>query len=303
MSGTVLYFNHACSFGCSDSILVFCYSIDVTFGISKTIYNIQEGLISLEGPMNRSYLVRSVAPDLYTKQSYVISTDTAVFRVPGVDGIQLLAGHMTESGYEEGEDEEVRFNGVWAIEKWNNRYIISDHENHCIRCLKPSSSKTEVIPLAGFCTVSGDQVGPRFNARFSYPYGLAIDGDMLYIADSKNHKIKALDLKIAGSPVTVVHSSQSVVFCDLTLGRKANEFFITAKSGILQIEDSTETWLVGNPDFHGFSEGQFSNTGFNSPQGIVLLSSDHLLVADMWNFRLRLIDLKQKYTSSICTGM
>jgi len=73
----------------------------------------------------------------------------------------------------------------------NNRLFIADSSNHRIVITDLDGKK---IDVAGKGT-SGNTVGGFDQAQFNDPQGMALMGDTLYVADRKNHQIKALDLK------------------------------------------------------------------------------------------------------------
>lgn len=73
----------------------------------------------------------------------------------------------------------------------HNRLFIADSSNHRIVITDLDGKKLDV---AGKGT-SGNTVGGFDQAQFNDPQGMALMGDTLYIADRKNHQIKALDLK------------------------------------------------------------------------------------------------------------
>ncbi len=72
-----------------------------------------------------------------------------------------------------------------------NRLFIADSTHHRIVI---TTLKGKKIAIAG-TGVEGKADGPFNLAQFSDPQGLALDGNTLYVADRKNHLIRALDLK------------------------------------------------------------------------------------------------------------
>ena len=71
------------------------------------------------------------------------------------------------------------------------RLFIADSTHHRIVITDLDGKK---IAVAGDGQAGADD-GPFDKARFNDPQGLALDGDTLYVADRKNHRIRALDLK------------------------------------------------------------------------------------------------------------
>src|SRR5205814_408784 len=73
----------------------------------------------------------------------------------------------------------------------SNRLFIADSTHHRIVI---TDLQGKQIAVAG-SGEEGLKDGTFDKARFSDPQGMALAGDMLYVADRKNHAIRALDLK------------------------------------------------------------------------------------------------------------
>jgi thiol-disulfide isomerase/thioredoxin/DNA-binding beta-propeller fold protein YncE len=83
------------------------------------------------------------------------------------------------------------FPGKVLADQACNRLFIADSTHHRIVITSLDGRK---IAIAGTGT-EGKKDGAFATAQFSDPQGLALDGDTLYVADRKNHLIRALDLK------------------------------------------------------------------------------------------------------------
>ena len=73
----------------------------------------------------------------------------------------------------------------------HNRLFIADSSNHRIVITDLEGKKLDVAGQG----ISGNVVGSFDQAQFNDPQGMALMGDVLFVADRKNHQIKALDLK------------------------------------------------------------------------------------------------------------
>jgi len=71
---------------------------------------------------------------------------------------------------------------------------ISDVYNHCIRAIAPDQT---IRTIAGVCGTQGSDGdgGPATAAKLKRPYGIELSGDVLYISDSGNHRIRAVKLR------------------------------------------------------------------------------------------------------------
>lgn len=85
----------------------------------------------------------------------------------------------------------IYFPGKVLADAESKRLFIADSTNHRIVITNLEGKK---IAIAG-TGKEGMQDGKFAEAQFSDPQGMCLDGDTLYVADRKNHAIRALDLK------------------------------------------------------------------------------------------------------------
>jgi sugar lactone lactonase YvrE len=83
------------------------------------------------------------------------------------------------------------FPGKVLADAKSNRLFIADSTHHRIVITTLDGKK---IAVAG-SGAEGQADGPFAKAQLSDPQGMALDGETLYVADRKNHLIRALDLK------------------------------------------------------------------------------------------------------------
>ena len=83
------------------------------------------------------------------------------------------------------------FPGKIVADEASNRLFIADSTHHRIVVTDLEGKK---IAIAGAGT-SGNADGGFDKATFNDPQGMAVDGDIVYVADRRNHLIRALDLK------------------------------------------------------------------------------------------------------------
>jgi sugar lactone lactonase YvrE len=75
----------------------------------------------------------------------------------------------------------------------------TDTGNNCVRKIDPAGM---ISTVAGVCTPTyapatggfGGDGGPATDALLNWPYGLALDGNKLYIADSYNNRVRVVNL-------------------------------------------------------------------------------------------------------------
>jgi DNA-binding beta-propeller fold protein YncE len=100
--------------------------------------------------------------------------------------------------FQEKGDSPLFFPGKVLADAASDRLFIADSTHHRIVITSLDGKK---IAVAGAGT-PGNVDGPFATAAFDDPQGMALKGDTLYVADRRNHQIRALDLK-AGTVKTV----------------------------------------------------------------------------------------------------
>jgi thiol-disulfide isomerase/thioredoxin len=88
-------------------------------------------------------------------------------------------------------DSPLYFPGKVLADVRSDRLFIADSTNHRIVITDLKGNK---VAVAGIGT-PGRKDGPFSVAQFDDPQGMAVNGDVLYVADRKNHLIRELDLK------------------------------------------------------------------------------------------------------------
>jgi thiol-disulfide isomerase/thioredoxin len=100
-------------------------------------------------------------------------------------------------------DSPLFFPGKVLADEAGNRLFIADSTHHRIVITDLAGKKIAVAGVG----VPGKADGPFDKASFNDPQGMALKGDQLYVADRKNHLIRALDLK-ARTVTTVAGTGQ-----------------------------------------------------------------------------------------------
>jgi thiol-disulfide isomerase/thioredoxin len=91
----------------------------------------------------------------------------------------------------EKEQTPLYFPGKVLADAKSNRLFIADSTHHRIVITDLDGNK---VAIAG-SGVEGLMDGAFYKAQFSDPQGMCLDGDLLYVADRKNHCLRALNLK------------------------------------------------------------------------------------------------------------
>jgi DNA-binding beta-propeller fold protein YncE len=106
--------------------------------------------------------------------------------------IETVAGDGSEYRFQDGEDSVSlsRPYGI-AVDHQGNIFL-TDSDNHLLRLFDKHRRVISRIAGTGAPSFAGDG-GPAESASFSYPFGVAIDGDgVVLVADTFNHRIRRL---------------------------------------------------------------------------------------------------------------
>lgn len=161
-----------------------------------------------------------------------------------------IAGLAGTNGSTDGTYTNALFNNPRGIAVDNNTNVyVADMYNHVIRKLTLSGTDWVVSTIAGLAGNAGSTDGTNANARFTGPYGIAVDGaGKVYVADTGNSTIRML----------IPSGTNWVV--------------------------STVGGLAGNP---GSANGNGSVSRFRYPTGLAVDNNTNVYVADEGNSTIR----------------
>jgi DNA-binding beta-propeller fold protein YncE len=161
-------------------------------------------------------------------------------------------------GFYDGQPEQL---GGLALDVETQRLYLADSGNHVVRVLELQTGQTALV--AGSPGEAGLRDGDQ--ALFSLPTDVVLDGETLFVADTNNHQIRAIDLATGavstvagtGAPTCEIPDLLSPTVCDAQ-------------------HDAGD----GGPALQAT---------LYRPFGVDLDPSGHLIVADTYNHRLRIV--------------
>jgi len=208
----------------------------------------------------------------------------------------------------------LKFPGKVLADAETNRLYIADsnHNRIIIAELPDESGQARVIKVVGSGCV-GQQDGPANSATFNHPQGLAIGQGNLYVADTENHLIRAINL--ATYEVTTLVGTGELSN-DCTGGAMGTQQGLNSPWDLC-IEGATlyvamagrhQIWRIDLPV--GFArafagngrenlvDGSTEQSAFAQPSGICILDGQ-LYVADSEVSAIRTIDMVSEKVSTV----
>jgi hypothetical protein len=215
--------------------------------------------------------------------------------------VSVFAGSST-AGADDGTGTGASFDQPKDIVTDGTYLYVADFMNHLIR--KVSIATREVSTLAGSSSY-GATDGTGTGASFCYPFGLALSGGALYVADYGNNEIRKIDLStkvvstIAGStsPGSADGTGTAASFSGpMGLVAEGNYLYVVDNNNCdirrIDLRNNEVTTFAGTG-----SAGSLDATGteakFTYPRGIAS-DGTYLYVADTENREIRKMSIATK---------
>jgi len=213
---------------------------------------------------------------------------------PGVNG--SADGTLPEVGYAFPEDVAIHRTGGWLV--------VADAGNHLIRMSQPTSPSV-LGTIAGSRAGAGSVDAIGFDARFSSPEAVSIDGETVYVADTANHTLRRVGLKTraaetlageAGTPGRVDGvGADARLHSPAALARGDGVIYV-ADAGShsvrrLTLPDLRLETVAGFSGVAGQTDGSLEEAAFSAPRGLALSPNGDLFVADSGNHVIRRVSL------------
>jgi PKD repeat protein len=227
--------------------------------------------------------------------------------------VSTVAGLAGVSGSADGTGSAARFYypSSVAVDGSGNVYV-ADFFNHTVRRISPSGV---VSTLAGLAGVSGSADGTGSAARFTNPWGMAVDdAGTLYVADKGNSTIRKVTPNgvvstiagLAGNPGSADGPGSAARFYgpsgvavdgsgNIYVGDQVNNTVrkVTPVGAV-----STLAGLAGLLN-HGSADGTGSAARFYNPMGVAVDASGNVYVADSFNCTIRKIDAATRAVTTV----
>lgn len=148
-----------------------------------------------DGPVNVATFAQPSGLALDGNTLYIADAEANIVRAldlpPGNLVTTIAGGDLFEFGDEDGRGDAARLQHPLGVAVYAGRLFIADTYNHKIKMLDPATRQVTTFAGTG---EAGHADGPAKTAQFFEPGGLSVAGNALYVADTNNHGIRAIDL-------------------------------------------------------------------------------------------------------------
>lgn len=241
---------------------------------------------------------------------------TPVAVPPKLTTLDLLAGRPGGPGWVDGALVAAHFAKPWAIASdGQHRLFVAD--GNTIRAIDTAAAGGgAVTTLAGTYGRLGSADGVGAAAGFNEPSGLAYTAGKLYVADSENDTIRAIDPQsgavttIAGAPgqeETVDATGLDARFRvpqGIAAGADGNLYIADTEADIirkLDLQSGAVTTLAGTAGSSGTADGVGAAASFYGPTAMVIDGAGVLYVLDSLNHSVRRVDTATSAVSTVAT--
>lgn len=147
-----------------------------------------------DGPRAQAWLAQPMGIALEDGSLYIVSAETqSLARVRLDNGYleQLAGGGLFAFGDLDGDSRSARMQHCQGVTVQGTSAYVADTYNNKIRRVDVQTGETRTVAGSG---QRGNLDGPGSSAQFSSPGGVCLLNGTLYVADTNNHAIRAIDL-------------------------------------------------------------------------------------------------------------
>jgi hypothetical protein len=253
------------------------------------------------GLIESGELLRCIATDAYSS----ITSAPAILYVSYAPAISLstLAGQPGIAGHTDGLTNTFNSPRGIAVDA-NTNIFVADMYNHVIRLVVPSAAGWTVSTIAGQAGSHGSTDGIGTNALFDAPYGVALYGGSVFVADTGNSTIRQLSYSgsnwvvstIAGTAGSRGNRDGTNALFSFPMGIAADSngnLFVAdeANHDIRELTfDIVAGWItttIAGSGANGSDDGTNNIAQFGQPYGIALNQAGTVFVTDYQNNTLR----------------
>ena len=189
-----------------------------------------------------------------------------------------------------------------AYDTANAKLYIANAGRNTIQSIDPTDLTSTPVTLAGGDNVAGTTNGDGTAARFYSPFGLAMNGTTLLVADTGNSILRKITA-LTGTKTVANYATGGTFNLPTAMTVSATDIYVAdtnvhAIKKISLADESSVTW-AGTPGTSGTTTGDTRlNVLFNTPAGIAVDTATGIVyVSDSGNHTIRKIDAAGNVTT------
>ena len=235
------------------------------------------------------------------RPGHLVYTDYSALMTSDGKTTHLIAGSPTQEGYREGVGVEARFYRITGFAQISEKHVVvADSNNHCMRLIDRSTNKTSVY--SGQCKSRGYEGG--LPGQFNYPHFVVIDKrhkNQLFISDYFNSAVRnvTVNSRVVG---TFVKTDSLFKIRGITQEEKSGDLYVIAYHALYRITyiQRTVSLISGSPGSnYGYRDSTLLDSLFKKPYELILIKPNTLLIADVWNSKLRLVHMNSDKVTTL----
>lgn len=233
------------------------------------------------------------------------------------DGEDVHRYGAHQAGFVDGPAERARFRAPQGLAATTDAILVADTGNHAIRRIDRDTGRVGTVAGTGERGMVISESEPALAADLASPWDLAVDGDIVYIANAGTHQLLYLDMAsrelapLAGNGGEDIidgsgRDAQLAQPSGLALDTAANVlYFADSETSAVRTVDLSDRFvdtLVGEGLFEfGRENGPFPLARLQHPLGLDVYDGE-VLVADSYNHTARVLDLAARRVRDLDDG-
>ncbi len=246
---------------------------------------------------------------------YVAISDTLHHRIilASHDGrIKKIIGGKS-SGFVDGASAKARFKSPQGLAFSDSGLYVADTGNHSIRYINLASGKVSTVAGNGKNEVHRGREYAARKIGLRSPWGIALKESQLYIAMAGIHQIWRLDLKKKSIGPYAGSGREGISDGSLKRSSFSQPSGLSLIGELLYVADAEDSALrridirkqqvetlagTGLFDF-GDRDGPLKKAELQHLLGVAVLDKEHIFIADTYNHKLKLVDLKKRTITTV----
>ncbi len=253
-----------------------------------------------------------VLADSAGQRLYISDSNNNRILVASLDGLLEKIIGSGKEGFRDGDFSTAEFRHPQGMAVYKDKLLIADTENHAIREVDFGSQTVRTIAGTGMQGFDREPSGNALNIALSSPWDLQVVGTKLYIAMAGLHQIWMLDLtshqienyagsgreaRKDGDRLDAAFAQPSGIASDGRFLYIADSEVSSVRAIDLQQDGEVSTLAGGDLFEYGDRDGKGEQVRLQHPLGIEYRKGK-LYIADTYNHKLKILDLKTGRTAS-----